>query len=194
MEHPVLSFRCAACKTQLSATAEYAQELVLTCPNCKAQNEVHLLPAFFQEQELQRAEALQAEEESSCFFHPQSRAEQVCENCGRFLCPVCAIAMDHKTLCPQCLESAVHGKKTVRFQQDFPLYDSMALSLSLFALVVFWLAPIFVPVAGYFIFRHWRTPHGILPRRRWRFVLAGIFSLLSIALFLLVLFALIMDF
>jgi hypothetical protein len=61
-----------------------------------------------------------------------------------------------------------------------PLYDSMALSLSVLPMLIFPFTIITAPIAIYIAIRYWKRPGSILPRTRFRFVLAILIALAQI--------------
>lgn len=120
--------------------------------------------------------------ESSCFYHPTKKASVVCDDCGRFLCGLCDVNLHGKHLCTSCLDKASDsGEKTVAGKR-YVHYDSFALVFALIG-ILFWFASfITAGISLYYVIRYWRTPLSFLPRRRWRFVLAGTVSLGTLGL------------
>ena len=103
-----------------------------------------------------------------------------CEACGRFLCAVCDVELSGAHLCPGCLES---GKKKGRLKQlenSRTLYDSMALAVALYPMILVWPTIISAPIAIYLAIRYWNAPSSIVRRGKWRAVLAIIIGLLQI--------------
>lgn len=114
--------------------------------------------------------------EATCFYHPDRRAEEVCAECGRFLCGLCAIETDDRRVCGLCLGSEIEqGGRALRFTRSLVQYDSMALALvalPLLSLVFSGFTIVTAPLAVYLCVRHWRRPMSVLPRTRVRLVLA----------------------
>lgn len=142
----------------------------LACPSCEAMIRVRVFPALNRPTLPAVAAPVLVEGESSCFYHPHKRAVIACENCGRFLCALCDIEVGDKHRCPACLSSA--GRKQDGLEKRRTLYDGIALALATFPLLL-WPFTIFTaPAALYLTVRHWRTPPGIFPRTKIRFVIA----------------------
>ncbi len=125
-------------------------------------------------------EAVMVEGEASCFYHPAKKAVLLCESCGRFLCAVCDVEMNGVHLCPACVES---GKKKGRLKQlenRRTLYDSLALAVAVYPIILVWPTLISAPAAIYIAVRYWNAPSSVVPRSKWRAVLAIILALLQI--------------
>ena len=145
----------------------------LTCSSCGAQLTVYRFPALMRQLPLETSEASKAQaDEATCYHHPERRAEAVCETCGRFLCGLCGIHFNGQTLCPACLAlrqtaaADAHIPRRVR-------YDRIAMLCVLLAPFVYCLSFVNAGVALFLCIRYWKTPLSVLPRSRWRFVVAG---------------------
>lgn len=173
---------------------EYGPELSagsgpLTCPHCRRQVYVNVLPALFEGPAAGSAgEELFSASESACYYHPEKRAVVPCDACGRFLCALCDVEMNGRHLCASCitLEDEAPSKKGKRgkAKNEYTHFDSIALICAVLGIVpIFWFfAPAFTLAAFYFIVRYWNKPISAVPRSRWRFVVAGILALSSVAL------------
>ena len=121
--------------------------------------------------------------ESSCFYHANKRASVACGVCGRFLCDLCDVAVEGQHRCARCIESAAKEKKSPRAGERYMYYDMMALRIALVGLPLFIFAFFLAPLALFIVIRHWNSPHSVIPRGRWRFVLAGILAVAELAAF-----------
>jgi hypothetical protein len=119
--------------------------------------------------------------EASCFFHAESRAAVPCDQCGRFLCRLCDIEIDHRHLCPNCFQTGLAGSKIETVETSRTMYDTVALALATFPAMLFWPVIVSAPAALYVVVRRWRSPGSLLPRTRVRFYLAALFALAEIA-------------
>ena len=170
--------RCAACQWPVEVTA-WNNPQGEHCKSCGQLTYVSVFPAINRVHLVVAPEAIQEQSEASCFYHPQSRAVLPCDECGRFLCHICDCAMEGRHLCPGCLNSAATTMKLLVFDNRRTMHDSIALSL---ATLPFFLYPatiftfITAPLAVYYSCKHWRSPLGILPRGKTRFVLAILFG------------------
>lgn len=182
--------RCTLCQVPV-AVAHYNTGLMYPCPGCRAQIRVEAFAALVQPPRVgAAAEQLLVEGESSCFFHPAKKAALACDGCGRFLCTVCDIELSGQHLCPQCLESGKRKGKLGQIESHRTLYDSMALALATYPLLIFYFTVITAPMALYLTIRHWNAPSSVIPRGKWRFVVAGVLSLAEIVGWIVLLVAL----
>ncbi|MEX2016070.1 MAG: hypothetical protein WD873_05480, partial [Candidatus Hydrogenedentales bacterium] len=137
-------------------------------------------------------EAIMAEAESSCFYHPAKRAEAMCDYCGRFVCGLCDIPLSGGHYCPTCVEqghttpmAGARIEPRLSNEPDVIHHDMIALDLSFWPIVTFFLTLFTAPIALFLALRHWRTPQSIMKRRRWRAVLAICLSVAQIGFWIL---------
>ena len=175
-----MAITCGACSFPISADAWNREEGV-SCPACRQRVQVLVFPAMEHMRAGAAPEALAADTEASCFFHPESRAAVPCAECGRFVCNLCDIELDGRHLCPACFQSGVSSNKLETLETRRTMYDTMALAVATLPALLFWPALIGAPSALYLVIRRWRAPLSILPRTRIRFLLATLFALAEIA-------------
>ncbi|MDQ3624820.1 MAG: hypothetical protein M3463_20455, partial [Verrucomicrobiota bacterium] len=103
---------------------------------------------------------------------------------GRFLCPICDVEFGHRHLCPACLEAGKKKGKIAQLDNRRALYDSTALALGVLPVLI----PVFIyftiitaPMTLYFVIRYWNAPSSVIPRWKWRFVVAAIFAIAQLA-------------
>lgn len=151
-----------------------------TCRGCGERVLARVFPAF--ERNLAAAEPVrvEAEGDSSCFYHPANQAATACDACGRFLCSLCDLDVDGRHLCPACLERGVRVEKSASLEDRRTQYDTLALHLATWPIITFWLPMFTAPAALYVIIRHWNEPMSILPRGHWRRWLVVLLALLEI--------------
>src|SRR5258706_14076605 len=170
---------CGECSWPVPVESWNREENV-RCPGCGQQVRVLAFPAMAQMRTGALPEALSAETEASCFYHPESRAAIPCDECGRFLCRLCELEIDGRHLCPSCFQTGVETRKLENVETRRTMYDTMALALSTFPLLLFWPALVTAPAALFVVFRRWRAPGSLVPRTRIRFYLAAFFALAEI--------------
>ncbi len=181
---------CANCRMETGAELP-GVERPASCPYCGKSVAAYIFPALLRPAAATRSGAAIFGSESSCFYHPQKRASIACDVCGRFLCELCDVEADGAHRCAGCIESAGREKKTPRAGRAYVYYDSIALALALAGLLFFVFAIVLAPLSLYFVIRHWNSPRSVLPRGRWRFVVAAALAgaeLLGLAYFMLSLF------
>jgi hypothetical protein len=153
------------------------------CPGCNSDLEIHVFPALLAlPTAVAAADLAIAEGEASCYNHPAKRAVVACEQCGRFLCALCQVDLDGRVWCPSCLENGVANRKLSAMENHRTLYDSIALATAAIPAVMISPAVISAPVAIFVALRYWKRPSSIIPRNKWRFVLAIVLALLELGL------------
>ena len=150
---------------------------------------VKVFPALIRSSIGDVPQPLTAEQEASCFFHPQNRAVTPCEECGRFLCGLCTLEIPGKTLCPLCFDANLRGRKMQNLEASRTLHDSVALALAILPALLFWPVLVTAPLTLFWIIRHWKSPGSILPRTRARFYFAAVIALSQIGFIVVVIVA-----
>jgi hypothetical protein len=171
---------CTKCWTPLSADFLNIEEY-RACPNCAAMVRVEVFPAYFREAAKGSAgEALLADTEASCFYHPQKRAAVVCSECGRFLCSLCDLELEGRHYCASCLETAKEKNKIASLQNKRQLYDTTALTLAIVGIIP-WIGFVTAPAALYLAIKHFNTPSSIVRKHpKMRYVAAIVIASLLI--------------
>ena len=160
---------CTKCRTSLPPVLYNTREL-RACPSCRARVQVEVFPAVLRPPGPGAVgERVVVDGETSCFYHPAKRAVVPCASCGRFLCAVCDVEMNGQHLCPSCIESGKNKGRMQTLQNRRTAYDNLALAAAIFV----W------PVGLYLAIRYWNAPLSVVPRSRWRFVVAIILALLQ---------------
>lgn len=123
------------------------------------------------------------EGEAACFDHPSKKAVAACHQCGRFVCQLCAVEFEGQVWCPSCVAAGRGQTKAVHLEPSRTLYDSMALTVPLLSLLLFFPATIITgPGAVLFSAVTWKRPLSLVRKSRWRFVLAIVVgSILTVA-------------
>src|SRR5437667_2555281 len=174
------SVLCPKCKTPLAAIVLNQPDLT-PCPACSVPLQVEIFPAFFRRTAARRdGEAVLVEGESTCFYHPQKKAVLPCEGCGRFLCALCDCELHGQHFCTVCLEIGRKKGKIKSLENQRTLYDSIALSLAILPLLIFYLTFITAPAALFIALRYWNAPRSLVHRSRIRLVLAILIAGLQI--------------
>ena len=173
--------QCPKCRAWL-LEGVFNQPEMSPCPACGVPLQVEIFPAMFRKiNPGQSGEAVMVEGESSCFYHPQKKAVLPCDGCGRFMCALCDCQLNGQHFCPACLETGRTKGKIKSLENQRTLYDSIALSLAIYPLLIFYFTIITAPMALFIAIRYWRSPPSLVHRSKIRFVIAIIFALLQIA-------------
>jgi hypothetical protein len=173
--------QCPKCRAWLLEGIFNLPELS-PCPACGVPLQVEIFSALFRKiNPGQGGEAVMVEGESSCFYHPQKKAVRPCDGCGRFVCALCDCQLNGQHFCPACLETGKTKGKIKSLDNQRTLYDSIALSLAIFPLLIFYFTLITAPMALFVAIRYWKSPPSLVRRSKIRFVVAIIFAVLQIA-------------
>lgn len=163
---------CPNCRTILPALVINTGRLH-KCSNCATRFRAELFNAFHRPISLgQTGEVVQAQGEAECFYHPGKKAVVPCAGCGRLLCALCEIPFDGRSLCTNCLQSGRDKQQIESLEKSRTLFDSLALHLSFWPLIFFPLTLISAPAVIYLVLRYWSAPASILPRTKFRHILA----------------------
>lgn len=76
-------------------------------------------------------------------------------------------------MCSVCLESGLAKQEVTAFEKQRFRYDTAALALATIPVLLIWIPVITAPIALYLVFKNWSRPVSLVPRSRWRFVVAG---------------------
>lgn len=157
---------------------------MFSCSSCRQVNEVMLLPAF---QDRDKKPPLlifdpPAEGEAACFYNPARRATTSCSHCGVLICDSWAAQWGSETVCLKCMDHLIE-KKDVRFQNSRTLWDNIALVVACipFTIIFWFLVFITAPAAVFLALWHWNSPRSMVPRSKFRLVLALVLGLAEIA-------------
>jgi hypothetical protein len=152
------------------------------CPACGVSLQTEVFPALFRKASAgPSAEAILIDGESSCFYHPQKKAAVACDSCGRFLCALCDCPMQGQHFCTTCLQAGKSKGKIKSLENERTLYDSIALSLAILPLIIFYFSLLTAPLTLFVAIRYWKAPGSIVRRTKIRFIVAIFIALLEIA-------------
>ena len=119
--------------------------------------------------------------EAACFDHPGKRAVAACQQCGRFVCPLCSVELPGGIYCPSCVAAGAGQARIANVDAPRTLYDSIALTLPIASLLVMWPLTIAAAPASLVIsITKWTQPLSLVRHSRWRFVVAILVSLAAI--------------
>lgn len=177
----VLPPRCTQCNAELTGGG-FNQFQLRPCPACHAELQIEIFPAWFRSPAAgQAGETVLVEGESTCFYHPNKRAVRPCDGCGRFLCALCDCELQGQHFCPTCLEVGRTKGRITKLENRRTLYDSIALALAVWPLLIFYFTVVTAPMALYVAVRYWNAPRSVVHRTKVRYVLAILLASLQIA-------------
>lgn len=184
--------QCPACRSRLAATRP-VPSFEENCPVCGVEVSVTTFPRLFAFPEPPAMGLPVGEDEASCSFFPDYRAERVCDECGCFLSARAAARWGARELCLPCLHRLREEEKTPDYLARAKLSDRRALALvTLFAPFTLFTAPL----ALYLLLRYRNEPRGFVPRGRgvwWLSLALALLWLVAWSVFLIVWISLIVE-
>ena len=143
------------------------------CPQCNTRTRADLFNAFHRPVGLgQNGELVQTQGEAECFYHPGKKAVIACSSCGRLLCALCEIPLDGRTLCTTCLQTGRKKQQIQSLEKGHTQYDSIALHLAFWPILFFPITLMTAPAVMFVVLRYWKVTRSIIPRTKFRHVLA----------------------
>ena len=85
------------------------------------------------------------------------------------------------TFCPACLEAGKSKRKIQNLDNQRTRYDSIALSLTILPMLIYYLTFITAPMALFVAIRYWNAPPSLVGQNRARSIAAIVLALLQIA-------------
>lgn len=154
------------------------------CPSCLRGFTATLFPAFLRSRTGVAEASVGVEEgEAHCYEHSTRRAVSSCHRCGRFVCGLCEVTLGDQVWCPSCLQPENASAKPVAVLETHrTLYDSIALALATWPMLLLYPALLSWPVVLYLVVRYWKRPSSIIPRGKWRLVVASVLAVLQLGL------------
>lgn len=174
---PTPTLACPSCKRTFAAL-EWIDAANCRCRSCLAEFNFVAFPALTQKTEVAKPQAVTLAEESTCFFHGENQAEKVCDDCGRFLCAVCAIPMSGRTICPTCISSTNSTAQIARSERT--IYGGAALALAVFPILVWPVTLLTAPAAIALVIYGWNKPTSLVQPRRWSGIVAVVLGALQV--------------
>ena len=177
---------CPKCHAQL--VPEQFAGTPITCPGCRSELHAAIFPAFLQSSPTSVRSERAEEGDAACFFHPEKKAAVACERCGRFVCGLCAIDLQGRSLCATCLGQGLGSERMPDLVNFRFLWSQLALALGFLPLIgSLGILPIlpFTGAAAIFIAIYgWKKPGSLVQGpRRWAAALGLICGIAQLAVF-----------
>lgn len=174
--------KCPTCGHPIEAGLYNLGNDAIACQVCNSKLTLHALPALYR-QDKYSGEALMARlDDAVCFYHEGKKAEQVCDDCGRFLCGLCVLPIGEETLCSACIEKRRKQEGMHALKPREMRYDKFAAALAFISviLIFFWGFSLVPALASIFIaFRFWTRKPALARGFKVRMVSAILISVLS---------------
>lgn len=171
------ALKCPTCGLSLEAGIYNSGNSFDLCRGCGEKVAVRAYPALYRRAEAPVAAQKANLDDAACYYHADKKAQQVCDECGRFLCALCELPLDGETLCASCLElrRKQPGRHVLKPRQM--RYDKLAISLAILPLLYFPLTFLTAPATLFVVLRYWKKDLEFSPGRKARMVLAFIIGL-----------------
>ncbi len=178
---------CPNCRTFLPVETVNTGQLH-ACPQCRTLTRADLFNAFHRPQgKGQNGELVQTQGEAECFYHPGKKAVIACSSCGRLLCALCEIPLDGQTMCTTCLQAGRKKQQIRSLDKGRTHYDTIALHLAFWPMLFFFFPTLFTaPAVIFVVLRFWNSTRSIIPRTKFRYVLAFLLACVQIFIWILV--------
>ncbi len=144
-------------------------------------HDVLLFPAVLRTGGSSQVESVVEAGQSSCFFHPNLAASQICDLSGRLICELCQTEWEGRIVSLEALQSAGGQSGRGVPAQTRIRWDNIALSLAVLPLLLWFITIVTAPVALLIVI--WRGRKGScseVQRSGWRYWVAGGLALLQI--------------
>jgi len=158
---------CARCSMPLPKW-ELRNGDAASCTSCGSRNTVRLFPVALAQGSAPHAETA-LDGEAACFDHPGKRAVAACQQCGRFVCQLCAVEFGGGVWCPSCVANPGAKTRPVNADTARMLYDTWALFIPFGLLVIWPLTVLSAPAVIALAIMKWKQPLSLVRRNRWRF-------------------------
>lgn len=180
---------CPECHGALPASA-WNLHYPSTCPNCGTAFTALAFPAQVRGPDAAVPEPVAEGGEATCYFHAPNKAFAACDECGRFVCALCHVAIAGGSWCPSCIVRYRQRGKLTYLDNRRMMYDSLALLLAivtLFLLAVWPLALATIAATLFVVFFYWRKVASLVPRTKARFIVAAVLAGIELLALLVIL-------
>ncbi len=171
---------CVFCQSAVTVAPSPGGGSTVPCPKCRRVNEITVFPSLLEV--VKGPPPLEqdppAEGEAACFYNPARRATKSCSHCGVLISNAWAAQWGNETVCLKCLEH-LRDNRDERFQSKRTLWDNVALLTAVIPFTLFLWFSVFItaPATVFLALWHWNSPRSMVPRGRFRLVLALVLSL-----------------
>ncbi len=175
--------RCCKCRYPIN-NQRVGVNTTISCERCGTSIRVFSFPALYHSEHQEVAKEVDNEDDASCFFHDTKKAVDSCGKCGRFICSICDMNIGSSHFCPECVASGRSKKKGDLLKMEAPLHDNIALLIALLGCVfgLMYFGFILGPIALFLVLRNWNKLDTIVPRMKWRFIIATFVALTAIGI------------
>jgi hypothetical protein len=146
---PAALIRCPRCRRQIDVTS-IETSTAATCPSCSRTFEAVRFDAPIRAAAAPRMIAGSLDAAQPCAAHPRNAAVANCERCGSFICALCRIDVDDRSLCPTCFERLSTEGALESTRTTFRDYPGLAGVAATAGCVMWFLCIVLGPLAIYY--------------------------------------------
>jgi len=139
---------CPRCGNEIDRGAIVAR--AVSCPVCLRDFEAELFEPPDPDASVARMAEAGPEAANPCGHHPGNVAANHCSRCGVFMCALCRIDTDGRTLCPSCFERLTDAGELPSLVTHHRDYSLMQLYLVILGYVIIFLGPVTGPASVYY--------------------------------------------
>ncbi len=143
-----LNIRCPLCRREIDAAAITTPQAI--CPRCQGIFEAVRFEAPTRSAALPQMAEGTLEASQPCAVHSLNAAVTSCQRCGSFMCELCRIDVDGRTLCPTCFERLSSEGSLESTRTTFRDYSGLAGLTATFGCLMSFLGVLFGPLAIYY--------------------------------------------
>jgi hypothetical protein len=142
-----ITIRCPRCRRDIDIASLATP--VATCPRCSRSFEA---TRFEPQSRITSPQSIEGALAASqpCAVHALNAAVTSCERCGAFMCALCRIDVDGRTLCPTCFERLSTEGSLKSTQTSFRDYSGLAGVTATAGVLLWFLGLLFGPLAIYY--------------------------------------------
>lgn len=181
-----MALTCPRCEQDTLDLQESSGRIACRCHPTKARYHYYRFPGYAAAENAHPiAPPVVGENETCCYNHPGKAAAAACDECGIFACSLCLVENGPQQICLSCFSREVETGDALNDHSQRVLYDTIALSLAILPVLIFYFTFITAPAAIFIVVYYWKKhPCSLLPRTRIRFILAFILASIQILLWL----------
>jgi hypothetical protein len=122
--------------------------------------------------------------EAVCFYHAHLKAVAVCDECGCYVCAMCALPVAGRTVCPNCVINPKTVGKVGALAEWRPLWGSRACGLMILGLLfppTWFVLPLVSLAVLWMVWRCWAFPGSLVRPGRTGLIWAAVLAVPSLA-------------
>lgn len=146
---------------------KYVGKDAVNCPSCKKAIQIFIFPELFRPiVKGNSAESAIEGLDSSCFAHSDKKAKTICDECGSYICDLCEMPKEDKSICVKCFNKEVKVEEKSPFDRVYRRYSSIASQLLIFSVLIWFVSILAAPIALFISLRFRNAEEGFFKGKR----------------------------